>query len=229
MVGIIAPSIGDNLNPLPSPYGCGMINPLGWGSSHAPRCWSAFRIFYFLARSRYRAISSVPPRQAAAAKVLQNADWQPLEADNGAVYKLDMNSIKPGNGGAAQITVYADEGRSTDIAQNLKFLLFDCHGRFIDMNGPMSQSAYAPPKSVAGQIGAIACARAQAATAAINAESDRRGRSPEEYCKGFSSEACNRMKSTIDAKQTPPYCKPGFAVVGSGLSAEQLRICYVMD
>jgi hypothetical protein len=167
-------------------------------------------------------------RTAAAAKVLQHADWRPLEADNGAIYKLDMNSIKPGNGGAAQITVYADEGRPTDIALNLKFLLFDCNGRFLDMNAPMSQSAYAPPKSVAGQIGAIACEKAHAMTAAVDTESMRIGLLPENYCKGFSAEACSRMKLVIDTKERPSFCKPGFGLVESGLTDEQRRICYVM-
>jgi hypothetical protein len=155
------------------------------------------------------------------------SDWQSIEADNGAVYRIDMNSIKPGNGGAAEIMVYADEGGASDNVVNLKFLLFDCRGRFLDMNSP-APSAYAPPKSVAGQIGAIACEKAHATTVAIDAESVRIGLSPESYCKGFSADACNRMKSVIDTKERPSFCKQGFALVGSGLTDEQLRICYVM-
>lgn len=154
-------------------------------------------------------------------------NWQSIEADNGAVYKVDLNSISPYTNGTVDVLTYAVEG-SDFIPENLRRLWFDCRGHFQDQTGGIGPTQFAPPRSIAGEIGAIACARAQAATAAIDAESARRGRSPEEYCKGFSSDACDRMKSTIDTKQSPPYCRQGFALVGSGLSAEQLRICYVM-
>jgi hypothetical protein len=49
-----------------------------------------------------------------------------------------------------------------------------------------------------------------------------------DYCKDFSEEACARIRKVVEAKVTPSYCKPGFAVVPTALSNEQLRICYVM-
>lgn len=49
-----------------------------------------------------------------------------------------------------------------------------------------------------------------------------------DYCKDFSEEACARMRKVVEAKVTPSYCKPGFGIVPTALSNEQLRICYVM-
>jgi hypothetical protein len=48
------------------------------------------------------------------------------------------------------------------------------------------------------------------------------------YCQGFDPDACARIASVVQTKVPPSYCKSGFALVGSGLSPEQLRICYVM-
>ena len=52
-----------------------------------------------------------------------------------------------------------------------------------------------------------------------------------DYCRGFSLDACERMKAQVATGKSPPYCKPGFAIVGNpanfGLTNEQLRICYV--
>ena len=49
---------------------------------------------------------------------------------------------------------------------------------------------------------------------------------PEDYCQGFSANACARIQAGVNARAPPPYCKPGFGLVGSGLDDEQLRICY---
>jgi hypothetical protein len=48
------------------------------------------------------------------------------------------------------------------------------------------------------------------------------------YCEGFAPDACGRIENVIEAKKLPPFCEPGFALVGSGLTDEQLRICYVI-
>jgi hypothetical protein len=54
---------------------------------------------------------------------------------------------------------------------------------------------------------------------------------PADYCRGFSFDACERMKAQVATGSSPTYCKPGFAIVGNpanvGLTNEQLRICYV--
>ncbi len=47
-----------------------------------------------------------------------------------------------------------------------------------------------------------------------------------DYCTGFSYDACSRIRSTIETGIRPPYCAPGFGLVGSGLTPEQQRICY---
>jgi hypothetical protein len=52
-----------------------------------------------------------------------------------------------------------------------------------------------------------------------------------DYCRGFSLDACERMKAQVAKGKSPTYCKPGFAIVGNpanaGLTNEQLRICYI--
>jgi hypothetical protein len=61
-------------------------------------------------------------------------------------------------------------------------------------------------------------------------EADRPESAPkwQDYCKNFSEETCARIRKIVEAKITPGYCKPGFALVPTHLSEEQLRICYVM-
>ncbi len=51
------------------------------------------------------------------------------------------------------------------------------------------------------------------------------------YCADFSPEACSRMKTVIESKVRPAYCKPGIVPTtrGAPLSTEQLRICYSMQ
>lgn len=82
--------------------------------------------------------------------------WVSVEADNGAVTKVDMNSIQRGNG-AAIIFTYADEGRPED-AYNLQGYMFDCQGHYELMGLQSSRSFYAPPRSVAAKISELACA-----------------------------------------------------------------------
>jgi hypothetical protein len=139
--------------------------------------------------------------------------WQTIEAANGAVYKVDVNSIKHYNNGNAEIVVYAVEGEAFN-PMNMTRFIFACDSHhYMDVSN-FGVWIYAPPRSVAGQIENLACAE-EAPKAS-------------DYCTGFSSEACHRIKTVIETKVRPEYCKPGFGLVGSGLTAEQLRICYVM-
>jgi hypothetical protein len=51
---------------------------------------------------------------------------------------------------------------------------------------------------------------------------------PPDYCIDFSPESCLRIKAVVESKVLPAYCAPGFALVGTTLTHEQLRICYVL-
>jgi hypothetical protein len=156
------------------------------------------------------------------------SDWRTIEAANGSVYKIDQKSITHMNNGSAEIIVYAVEGNDYNPT-NVKRLLFDCHGHYQDLTSGGMTTLYAPPRSIAGQLSAIACAGARDARFD---EPLKNAPLPEpqwtDYCKGFSEDACARIRKVVEAKVTPSYCKPGFAVVPTSLSNEQLRICYVM-
>jgi hypothetical protein len=152
--------------------------------------------------------------------------WLRVEATNGAAFKIDMNSIAHLNNGGAEAVVYIIEGTTFDPA-NLKHFIFDCRGHYMDSDN-MGATLYAPPRSVAGQIAALACEGAKDTRLEDASRDDTRGPTPEEYCSGFSPEACDRIKKVVESKKRPAYCRPGFALVGSGLTSEQLRICYVM-
>jgi hypothetical protein len=155
--------------------------------------------------------------------------WLTLEADNGDKTKVDMNSVEPIGNGWSAVVVYLSlvPGEMFDPGK-LKRFAFDCGGHYTDMSD-MSISMSAPPRSVAGRISQLACARAQEKRADMSANAPpSTAPRPEDYCVGFSASACGRMKAIVESKRTPTYCKPGFALGGSGLDQEQLRICYVM-
>lgn len=155
-------------------------------------------------------------------------NWQTVEADNGAIYKVDVNSISHYNNGTADVTVYFVEGSGFN-PENTHRLWFDCRGHFRDQtNPPFGATQYAPPRSTAGRLSEIACAGAKD-TRLEDASRPVPKDIPANYCKGFSPEACARITAAAETKPKPRYCKPGFALVGSGLSAEQLRICYVIS
>jgi hypothetical protein len=152
--------------------------------------------------------------------------WLRIEATNGAAFKIDMNSLAHLNNGGAEAVVYIIEGTMFDPG-NLKHFIFDCHGHYMDADN-LGVTLYAAPRSVAGQIQALACEGAKDTRLADASRDDGRGPTPGEYCSGFSAEACDRIKKVVESKKRPTYCKPGFGLVGSGLTSEQLRICYVM-
>jgi hypothetical protein len=156
------------------------------------------------------------------------SDWRNIEAADGSVYKIDQKSISHMNNGTAELIVYAVEGDDYNPT-NVKRLWFDCRGHYQDHTGGISATLFAPPRSIAGQLSAIACAGARDARFD---EPPKNAPRPEpqrtDYCKDFSEEACGRIRKVVEAKVTPSYCKPGFAAVPTSLSNEQLRICYVM-
>jgi hypothetical protein len=54
----------------------------------------------------------------------KTANWQNIEADNGAAYKVDLNSISHYNNGTADVVVYAVEGAGYN-PENMRRLWFD--------------------------------------------------------------------------------------------------------
>jgi hypothetical protein len=91
------------------------------------------------------------------------ANWQSVEADNGALYKIDLNSISHLNNGTADAIVYAVDGAGYN-PENMRRLWFDCHGHYQDLTGPgVGPTQYAPPRSIAGRLSEIACASAKGA------------------------------------------------------------------
>jgi hypothetical protein len=83
-------------------------------------------------------------------------NWRKLEADNGTVYYIDLNSIIHSGAGGSEALVASEAiavpGRTR--------LFFDCQGHFMD-EGSFGDWAYAAPRSIAGEIAAIACGRPQ--------------------------------------------------------------------
>lgn len=90
--------------------------------------------------------------------------WHRVEADNGAVYKIDLGLIQQFAGGATT-AIYTDEGGAFN-AMNLKRWYFTCTGHFSVMqdNMRMGPTTYAPPRSVAARMSDIVCGGAGAAS-----------------------------------------------------------------
>ncbi len=154
--------------------------------------------------------------------------WLRIEADNGEVTKIDMNSVAGTNVGGAVATIYTYVPNTMFDPSKLRNLVFDCAGHYEDVTNMPSALLDAPPRSVVGRISALACSGAKDTRLEDANKDDGRGRTPAEYCVGFSPDACGRIRKVVEAKIQPAFCKPGFGLVGSGLTAEQLRICYVM-
>ena len=95
--------------------------------------------------------------------VLPVEKWRRVEADNGAVFAIDMNSISRwSTGGVYAITCVADKDEAgNDVCPLLgkSRVVSDCHGHYNDWDHHIS--GLAPPRSVVGQMAAIACATAQ--------------------------------------------------------------------
>jgi hypothetical protein len=90
-------------------------------------------------------------------KEYQENCWQRIEADNGAVFRIDLGLIQE-IGGEATTAIYKDEGNSFNPL-NLTRWFFSCEGHFRTLldNGSLSPSSYAPPRSVAAQMSNIIC------------------------------------------------------------------------
>jgi hypothetical protein len=153
------------------------------------------------------------------------ANWQSVEADNGAVYKINLNSISHNNNGTADVVIYAAEGPGYNPA-NMRRLWFDCQGRYRDLTAPGLPTQYAPPRSIAGRLSEIACAGAKDTRFEESSRPQEKDTTPQ-YCKGFPPEACARIKAAAEAKKKPIYCEPGFERAESRLSIEQIRTCSV--
>jgi hypothetical protein len=153
-------------------------------------------------------------------------NWKRLEADNGAVFAIDVNSITRFHNGTVQaVTCVSDN--EVCLPPNMSRFWFDCSGHYRDIDGRGSAMA-APPRSVVGRMAQIACVGAKD-TRLQDSSSPQPKPTPAQYCVGFTPESCKRIVTAVEAKRKPAYCKPGFGLVGSGLSSEQLRICYVIS
>ncbi len=158
----------------------------------------------------------------------QTADheWHFLEADNGLRFAIDLDSITHFDNGSAEAFVYAVEGKTYN-PRNLRRIIFDCAGNYIDWNGQRVVE-YAPPKSVIAQLSKIAC---DGAKDRRNDPVPKRPTTPQakDYCRGFSTEECAQIKAIVEKGVKPEYCKPGFALESSSLTDMKMRICYVMS
>jgi hypothetical protein len=161
--------------------------------------------------------------------------WQRFESDTGEITKLDTASIQPAQGAGAIAFIYTYSPGSLYDPRRLRQVLFTCRGQFADLGGFPSDPQDAPPRSVIGMVAATACGLAEpkrrvilAKQKQLDAIADDRAihPRPEDYCQGFSPDSCARIQAGVDAPTKPSFCKPGFGLVGSGLTNEQLRICY---
>jgi hypothetical protein len=160
--------------------------------------------------------------------------WKRFESDVGEVTKLDTASIQPVQSGGVLATIYVSLPGTQFDPSRLREIIFTCQGQFADGNDP-SDWEDAPPRSVIGAVAASACALAEPERRAtierqrqLDAIADDRAvhPRPEDYCQGFSPDACARIEAGVEASPPPAFCKPGFGIVGSGLTDEQMRICY---
>jgi len=88
--------------------------------------------------------------------------WNLLEADNGAVTAVDVNTIRYDElNRFAYVDAYEVQGDEFHFEYVYTFM-FDCHGHF-SMRPKISPAGspmiYAPPRSIAAQIGVLACAK----------------------------------------------------------------------
>jgi hypothetical protein len=84
-------------------------------------------------------------------------EWKRFEADNGAVYALDMKSISHLYycDGCADATICIVDYNQC-LPPNMRQIRFDCHGHYMDTFGGGGMQI-APPRSVIGQMADAAC------------------------------------------------------------------------
>lgn len=97
----------------------------------------------------------LPPAPGYDTRQSHKPSYVSVEAANGAVIKVDMNSIQRVGGGSI-IWTYADQGNETD-PYNLQGYFFDCRGHYSLMGAYSSDPIYAPPRSVVARISELAC------------------------------------------------------------------------
>jgi hypothetical protein len=82
--------------------------------------------------------------------------WHKIEADNGAVYQLDLGLIQRFADGASSV-VYTDEGGVFN-PMNMKQWFFNCQGHFsVTLDRGSTPMTYAAPRSVAARISNLVC------------------------------------------------------------------------
>ena len=88
--------------------------------------------------------------------------WKRIDAENGLVVKIDMNSIERLNTGSVYVVIYSYIPNTRFDPTRLKKLVFDCQGEFSDTQlGVSAGMQMAPPRSLMGDISSIACNVAQ--------------------------------------------------------------------
>lgn len=90
---------------------------------------------------------------------LPNRKWKMIEADNGAIFGIDLNSIEHWNAGQASATTCVAENNICPPS-NMARLMFDCRGHYSDLDRG-GDLALAPSRSVVGRMAEIACAGAK--------------------------------------------------------------------
>jgi hypothetical protein len=96
-------------------------------------------------------------------------NWKMIEADNGAISAISLNTIRHSFGGSSVdvgVWLEVDNGACTRMTT----FLFDCRGHYLDLFGsrpdvtPANPSGMflAPPRPVVGQMAAIACEKGHA-------------------------------------------------------------------
>jgi hypothetical protein len=187
-------------------------------------CRTSWRAIDVAARQE-RENREIRQRDEATKKALESIKWKRIEADNGAAFVIDTNSITHDNSGRAYaLTCIVDNNTCPPL--NMRNLQFDCHGHYRDVyNG--SEMLIAPPRSVVGQMAALACVGAKDTRFADDSDHPSlSGTTPAEYCQGLSPDACARVTAMVNDRTLPP-CKSGYGLVGSGYTPEQRRACSV--
>ena len=99
---------------------------------------------------------------ATGASISCNADifqkvWLQIEAENGEVTEIDMNSITRANGNTATAAVYTSVPNTIFDPTRVRLLVFDCAGRYMDGTTFPPVMHDAPPRSVAGAVAGVVC------------------------------------------------------------------------
>lgn len=167
--------------------------------------------------SKSTAISSAPTE-----------NWRRIEADNGSVYAVDLNSISHNTDGSAGVVACVVDN-DLCIPPNITRLLFDCRGHYRDIDRGSSALLIVPPRSVVGRIAPLACAGAKDTRFVDDSERpDLSGTTPAQYCQDFPPDACARITAMIKGQIPAPTCRSGYGLVGSDYTPEQRRACIVI-